>query len=97
MATGVPCKPMPSYAVGDAVLQRRWNLVEQQVTADLFTIAILSARHVIAHRMTNAVLEASEEAIAVHFAEAIAESDFHRASIHRLRAARDKPWAFVAA
>ena len=98
MATGVPCKPMPSYAVGDAVLQRRWDLVAQQVTADLFTIAILTARHVIAHRMTNAALEASEEAIAGHFANAYSRKRFsHRAAVHRLRAARAKPWVSVAA
>ena len=97
MATGVPCKPMPSYAVGDAVLQRRWDLVEQQVIADLFTIAILTARHSIAHRMTNAALEPSEEAIAGHFGLAFPESDFHRASVHRLRAARAKPWVSLVA
>ena len=89
--------PAFHYAFKIKDIQSTRDFYADILGADLFTIAILTARQVISHRMANADLNESEEAIAAHFAGAFPESNFHRASVHRLRATRAKPWMSIAA
>jgi hypothetical protein len=75
-AVGIPSKPMPSVAVGSAVLCQRWDQVAKQVFGDLLTISIIAARHTVAYGRCEVDLSLTEQVIAKAFCSSRLENTF---------------------
>jgi hypothetical protein len=90
-ATGLPTKPLASKAVGNAVLQGRWDEVEEQVCADLLTTSIIAARHAVAFGLCQADIRKTEQAIANAFTQARPQSRFFASAPRRIAGERALP------
>lgn len=92
-SSGIPCKPLESKSIGQAVTKGRWGQVAEQVCADLLTTSIIAVRHAIAFGQCQADLVKTEQAIARAFAEALPISSFFATAADALSAFRALPLA----
>jgi Predicted 3'-5' exonuclease related to the exonuclease domain of PolB len=76
IATGIPCKPHRSIDVGEFVMSEDWPRVANQVTADVFTSAVIAVRHLISRGEVAAERVASGLAIYAAMADANPECAF---------------------